>query len=233
MRSYLRHRGGVRRSAASVGPHPLVATAAPGTADGETTTAAPALRSRGLRLVRSRVSSAARQNQPATGGVGVTSVVGVVTALPAMIESGEEDSEQASEQANEQEPAKQTLGASTQTPSTLLRCTAEHELACSYIDKLVMSENEQDDPVPEDLLCPITRQAMRVPVVTSDGFSYELSAIRRWMEHNAQSPITREPLSRQRAFTRNRVLEQLTREWARSHAKTCLNESIMAALHIA
>lgn len=192
---------------------------------------ASALRSRGLvlRLTRSRVSSyfGPRQPQTPVDTVGVVSVVGMVTTLSSMIEAGEQDADQTSSD----EPSKQTSDAFTQTPPTSIQCTAEHRMACDYIDKLVSMESTQGELVPADLLCPITHQAMRVPVVASDGHSYELHAIQSWVLHKMESPITREPLSSQRAFTRNRVVEKLTREWARSHAKTCLNESIKGVLH--
>lgn len=150
-----------------------------------------------------------------------------MTALSSMIETSEQDADQS----GNKEPSKQTSDACTQTPPTSVQCTAEHAMACDYIDKLVAIEETQGELVPEDLLCPITHQAMRVPVVTSDGHSYELRAIQSWVLHKMESPITREPLSSQRAFTRNRVLEKLTREWARAHAKTGLNDLINGILH--
>jgi hypothetical protein len=159
--------------------------------------------------------------------VNTVSVVGVVSVLSSMIESEEQDADQPS---GEESP-KKTSDASTQTPSTPPQCTEEHGLACNYIDKLVAIEVTQGELVPIDLLCPITHQAMRVPVVASDGNSYELHAIQSWVLHKMESPITREPLSSQRAFTRNRVLERLTQEWARSHAKKRLTESIEGILH--
>lgn len=47
------------------------------------------------------------------------------------------------------------------------------------------------DPVRSALECPITRQAMRDPVMTCDGHVYERRAIERWfMEGRATSPMT-------------------------------------------
>tara|TARA_B100001057_G_scaffold480030_2_gene552406 strand:+ start:846 stop:1514 length:669 start_codon:yes stop_codon:yes gene_type:complete len=212
-------------------PQQLIDTADTTVVDDEAPFPASSIRSRGLvlRLTRSRVSSYFGPRQPQTPleTVGVVSVVGTVTALSSMIETDEQDTDQISSE----EPSKKTSDAFTQTPSTFMQCTAEHGMACDYIDKLVSIEKIQGELVPEDLLCPITHQAMRVPVVASDGHSYELHAIQSWVLHKMESPITREPLSSQRAFTRNRVLEKLTREWARAHAKTCLNDSTKGILH--
>jgi len=47
----------------------------------------------------------------------------------------------------------------------------------------------------QDLICPITRQIMRIPVVASDGIVYECCAIKRWMNYSMISPATRKPIS--------------------------------------
>ena len=230
LRPSFRRRVGARNNSATVRPQQLIETAETTVVNEDVPFPGSALRSRGLvlRLTRSRVSSYfGRQTQTPVDTVGVVSVVGMVTALSSMIETDEQDADQTSSE----ETSKQTSDAFTQTPPASAQCTAEHELACNYIDRLVMLEETQGQLVPEDLLCPITHQAMRVPVVASDGNSYELHAIQSWVVHKMESPITREPLSSQRAFTRNRVLEKLTREWARAHAKTRLNESINGVLH--
>ena len=53
----------------------------------------------------------------------------------------------------------------------------------------------RNEPPPE-VLCPITCELMRDPVVTADGHSYERSAIASWIERgNATSPLTGEPLA--------------------------------------
>lgn len=47
----------------------------------------------------------------------------------------------------------------------------------------------------QSLNCPITNQLMRDPVIGSDGYTYERSAIVEWLQRNPTSPITREPMS--------------------------------------
>ena len=44
------------------------------------------------------------------------------------------------------------------------------------------------------LRCPITYKAMRDPVVTADGHSYERAAIERWLAQQDTSPLTGEKL---------------------------------------
>ena len=47
---------------------------------------------------------------------------------------------------------------------------------------------------PSELLCPITGELMRDPVMGTDGHSYERSAISAWLSSHATSPITRDPM---------------------------------------
>jgi hypothetical protein len=44
------------------------------------------------------------------------------------------------------------------------------------------------------LMCPITMEPFRDPVVAADGFSYEREAIMWWLRHNSTSPATGEQL---------------------------------------
>lgn len=46
----------------------------------------------------------------------------------------------------------------------------------------------------KDLICPITLQLFRDPVLASDSHVYERSAIQRWILEHGTSPLTREPL---------------------------------------
>eukprot|EP00656_Telonema_subtile_P038121 TRINITY_DN4271_c0_g1_i2.p2 TRINITY_DN4271_c0_g1~~TRINITY_DN4271_c0_g1_i2.p2 ORF type:complete len:136 (-),score=15.04 TRINITY_DN4271_c0_g1_i2:383-790(-) len=46
----------------------------------------------------------------------------------------------------------------------------------------------------ERVSCPITRDVMQEPVLTSDGFTYECQAIIAWTRQHPTSPMTREPL---------------------------------------
>lgn len=44
----------------------------------------------------------------------------------------------------------------------------------------------------EDLNCPLTKCIFHVPAVAADGFTYERSAIKKWMRKKFTSPLTRE-----------------------------------------
>ena len=56
--------------------------------------------------------------------------------------------------------------------------------------------NEENVSLPQELLCPITQEFMREPVVASDGYSYEKNAIFKWISTgNTTSPMTNEPLA--------------------------------------
>lgn len=47
-----------------------------------------------------------------------------------------------------------------------------------------------DHDVPEEFRCCITREIMELPVITSDGHTYERSAIAKWLEDHSTSPKT-------------------------------------------
>eukprot|EP00727_Mastigamoeba_balamuthi_P009116 m51a1_g4827 hypothetical protein (1415) ;mRNA; r:175542-181940 len=49
---------------------------------------------------------------------------------------------------------------------------------------------EAEGAMPREFLCPITMEAMREPVVASDGFAYEGAAIRKWFRASNISPMT-------------------------------------------
>jgi hypothetical protein len=57
--------------------------------------------------------------------------------------------------------------------------------------------NVRYDDIPEYLICRITDELMRDPVVLSSGFSYERSAILKHFEMNGCfDPLTREEVSK-------------------------------------
>ena len=160
---------------------------------------------RGTLLSSSRVYSSAEDGQP----MAVMSVVGIITEIPPVINT--------------------TTDSATQTPPPTVTCTAEARMACNYIDKLVAMETTDGETVPTEFLCPITNHAMKSPFAASDGFTYEYSAIQKWMCQSSESPMTREPL-RDDVLVRNRALEQVMIRWARDHAKQSLNRGIHSLL---
>lgn len=66
-----------------------------------------------------------------------------------------------------------------------------------------------DESVPDEYLCPITRQIMTDPVIAADGFSYERTSIQSWLRTgNHTSPMTNAPLAHTN-LTPNRSLKQI------------------------
>lgn len=128
------------------------------------------------------------------------------------------------------------LNATTQTTTDSLECSAEHELVCTYVDALIAKGEE----VPPEFICPITTFCMRDPVLAIDEFTYERSAITRWLQRASTSPMTRESMGGQILKSgkvvgnypvySNRALRTSTQRWAREHAKSKLDTSIRNVL---
>ena len=117
-----------------------------------------------------------------------------------------------------------TTDSATQTPSSSVACTEEASLACSYIDNLVGMERTDGEIVPVEFICPLTFQAMKCPVVVSDGFTYEHDAIQRWMQVSGTSPLTREVLQDD-ILIKNRAIEQLIIRFYRGREKRSLDKA--------
>ncbi|KAJ8416980.1 hypothetical protein AAFF_G00328580 [Aldrovandia affinis] len=70
--------------------------------------------------------------------------------------------------------------------------------------------------VPDELLCPITREVMKDPVIAADGYSYEREAIESWINSkNRSSPMTNLPLQTT-VVTPNRTLKMAIGRWKSS-----------------
>lgn len=66
-----------------------------------------------------------------------------------------------------------------------------------------------DHSVPDEYLCPITREIMKDPVIAEDGYTYERSAIKSWMDSGKnRSPMTNSILATKQ-LTPNRSLKML------------------------
>lgn len=84
-------------------------------------------------------------------------------------------------------------------------------VGCSVNEFNVDSDDETI--IPSFFFCPILKDVMKNPHVASDGFSYELSAIKQWlgMSHNT-SPMTNLDLEHKR-LTPNHTLRSLIQDW--------------------
>ncbi|KAJ8282379.1 hypothetical protein COCON_G00048980 [Conger conger] len=70
--------------------------------------------------------------------------------------------------------------------------------------------------IPDEFLCPITREVMKDPVIAADGFSYEREAIESWINSkNRSSPMTNLPLQTT-VVTPNRTLKMAIGRWKSS-----------------
>uniref|UniRef100_A0A3B4VE86 WD repeat, SAM and U-box domain-containing protein 1 n=1 Tax=Seriola dumerili TaxID=41447 RepID=A0A3B4VE86_SERDU len=71
--------------------------------------------------------------------------------------------------------------------------------------------------IPDEFLCPITRELMKEPVIAADGYSYEREAIESWINtKNRSSPMTNLPLLTT-LLTPNHTLKMAIGRWKTSH----------------
>ena len=66
--------------------------------------------------------------------------------------------------------------------------------------------------IPNEFLCPITLEIMTDPVICEDGYSYEKKSIYDWLERSVSSPMTREPISKDR-IQPNESLKKAIDSW--------------------
>lgn len=59
-------------------------------------------------------------------------------------------------------------------------------------------DDDVENVIPQHFLCPITHEIMSKPVVTVDGYVYEMSAIEAWFASSDISPLTGKKLSDKR-----------------------------------
>ena len=57
-------------------------------------------------------------------------------------------------------------------------------------------EKNNNENINYNFICSITHEIMIDPVISSDGHTYERSAIEKWLNNNDQSPITRQIITR-------------------------------------
>ncbi|NXY42936.1 WSDU1 protein, partial [Ceuthmochares aereus] len=74
-------------------------------------------------------------------------------------------------------------------------------------------------PVPDEFLCPITRELMKDPVIAADGYSYERDAMENWLSNKRRSsPMTNLPLPSP-LLTPNRTLKMAISRWLETQQK--------------
>lgn len=76
------------------------------------------------------------------------------------------------------------------------------------IDKILQQKIE----IPEDFICPITKNIFYNPVTLSDGHTYEKYEIIEWIKRHDNSPLTNEELEYKEIYP-NYTLKKIIREW--------------------
>ena len=76
-----------------------------------------------------------------------------------------------------------------------------------------------DEEPPPDLVCPITNEIMKDPVVTEDGLTYERAAIERWLATHDTAPLTGQKLA-SRKLTPNVMARGMCMRWLEEHGSS-------------
>lgn len=86
----------------------------------------------------------------------------------------------------------------------------------SLHDKKTRETPSSEDLPPNEYICPITCDLFIEPVVCADGFSYETTAIVRWLAKRSSSPLTGEQLET-KILVCNTTLKKLVEDWRVEH----------------
>ena len=73
---------------------------------------------------------------------------------------------------------------------------------------------------PKAMVCPITLEVFRDPVIAADGHSYERAALARWLSGHNTSPVTGATLASRCAMP-NHALRVAVDEFTAAHCDTC------------
>ncbi|XP_028941464.1 WD repeat, SAM and U-box domain-containing protein 1 isoform X3 [Antrostomus carolinensis] len=87
------------------------------------------------------------------------------------------------------------------------------------IEELRMKMISVSVTIPDEFLCPITRELMKDPVIAADGYSYEKEAMENWLSSKRRSsPMTNLPLPSP-ILTPNRTLKMAISRWLETQQK--------------
>lgn len=103
--------------------------------------------------------------------------------------------------------AKDTL---RQTTSPDTHVDSEHIQTVNLLKSMV--------DIPDEFICPITKEIFLNPVVASDGITYEEAAIAEWLRHSTTSPYSRAPMNENDPLYKNILLKALMSTWVVKHA---------------
>ncbi|XP_071735383.1 putative U-box domain-containing protein 50 isoform X2 [Rutidosis leptorrhynchoides] len=90
-------------------------------------------------------------------------------------------------------------------------CSTKADVGCST--NMLKLESDDETIIPSFFYCPILQDIMKDPYLASDGFSYELGSIKKWLDmgHNT-SPMTNLVLQHKH-LTPNYALRSLIQDW--------------------
>ena len=77
---------------------------------------------------------------------------------------------------------------------------------------VVFNDGEDEASIPVEVRCPITQMVMKKPVMATDGHSYELKAMQKWLLKKQTSPVTGKPLANT-TLVINQNLKKLIRDF--------------------
>ncbi|XP_069328438.1 WD repeat, SAM and U-box domain-containing protein 1 isoform X5 [Eulemur rufifrons] len=87
------------------------------------------------------------------------------------------------------------------------------------IEELRTKVKSLSSGIPDEFVCPITRELMTDPVIASDGYSYEREAMENWISKKKRtSPMTNLVLPSV-VLTPNRTLKMAINRWLETHQK--------------
>ncbi|XP_036900545.1 WD repeat, SAM and U-box domain-containing protein 1 isoform X4 [Sturnira hondurensis] len=87
------------------------------------------------------------------------------------------------------------------------------------IEELRTKVKTLSSEIPDEFICPITRELMQDPVIASDGYSYEKEAMENWISKKKRtSPMTNLVLP-SAVLIPNRTLKMAIDRWLETHRK--------------
>lgn len=100
--------------------------------------------------------------------------------------------------------------------------------AAMFSSSATASTNGQIDKqnkIPDEFLCPITRELMKDPVINEHGQSYERKAVEEWLNSKTTDPKTNEKLKYPNFLVPNYALKEAISKHLQSQADQSINSS--------
>jgi len=101
---------------------------------------------------------------------------------------------------------------------------------CIFLFSQENNQRMDDRIIPEDFVCPITKDVMEDPVLANDGYTYERIAIMQYVVNEGKSPMTRQEMNEAQLMP-NRALKSIIEKWrteeeANNELQEAMNEDI-------